>query len=212
MASYQYMSALSYHEIHLIRFICRYCIFIYKNMSFYYVLLIIITKLYLSHKFLIKWFVILCKIMFCCRQVHLRPPESFNCWHKAKHWKIMKYQGSDDCCEGYRDSDLNLLASVILWQYTTVTNSVKYCPGPERDIFSISTDDLISRSALLGFSILRVSYYYNLTELVCYIYSVTISKVTPSYQDSSSVSYRKINLLWLICSYCTLIFNEYVIF
>ena len=32
------------------------------------------------------------------------------------------YQGSADCCEGDRDSDLNRLDSVILRQYATVTN------------------------------------------------------------------------------------------
>ena len=30
--------------------------------------------------------------------------------------------GSEDLSEGYRDSDLYCLASIIIWQYTTVTN------------------------------------------------------------------------------------------
>ena len=53
------------------------------NTQFYYVSILFITKLYLSHKFRINCFVIFCNTMFCCRQVHLRPPESFNHRHKA---------------------------------------------------------------------------------------------------------------------------------
>ena len=40
----------------------------------------------------------------------------------SKHLKTGIYQGSADCCEVDCDSDLNCLASVILRQYTTVTN------------------------------------------------------------------------------------------
>ena len=50
--------------------------------------------------------------------------------------------------------------------------SVRNFTGPERDVFSIVIIHLISRRALAGFSLLCVSYYYNLTELVCYIYLV----------------------------------------
>ena len=50
--------------------------------------------------------------------------------------------------------------------------SVSDCPGPERDVFSIAVVDIILRSAQVGFSILRAIYYYNLTELVRYVYSV----------------------------------------
>ena len=41
------------------------------NTSIYYVPLLIITTLYLSHKFLINCFVIFCNTIFCCIQVHL---------------------------------------------------------------------------------------------------------------------------------------------
>ena len=40
----------------------------------------------------------------------------------CKNWKTGIYQGSAECCDGDCDSDLNRLASVVLRQYTTVTN------------------------------------------------------------------------------------------
>ena len=46
--------------------------------------------------------------------------------------------------------------------------------------------DLILRNALVQFSLLRVSYYYNLTEQVCYVYSVYELK---SYSDLSIYVY-----------------------
>ena len=52
------------------------------NTSFYYVLLLIITKLYLSHRIRINFFVIFFNTVFCCRQWHLWPPRSFN--HRQK--------------------------------------------------------------------------------------------------------------------------------
>ena len=87
-----------------------------------------------------------------------------------KHWKTGLYQGSYNCCERYCDSNLNHLFSVILRKYTTVTNIISDSPGPERDIFSILIVDLISRSTLVRFILLRVSY--NLTGFVCYVYLV----------------------------------------
>ena len=45
-------------------------------------------------------------------------------------------------------------------------------PGTERDLFSIVIFDLISRSALVRFSLSHARYYYNLTGLVWYVYSV----------------------------------------
>ena len=45
-------------------------------------------------------------------------------------------------------------------------------PGPERDVLSIAIDDIILIITLVGFSLLRVSYYYNLTEQVCSLYLV----------------------------------------
>ena len=53
------------------------------NNSFHYVLLLIITTLYLSHKFRINSFVLFCNTMFFYIQVHLRPFENFDHQHKA---------------------------------------------------------------------------------------------------------------------------------
>ena len=39
----------------------------------------------------------------------------------------------------------------------------------------------------------------------------TISKVTGSYHCMSALSYHEIHLMRFICSYCTLIYNKYVI-
>ena len=50
--------------------------------------------------------------------------------------------------------------------------SVSNFPGPERDVFSIAVVDIILRSDQVGFSILRAIYYYSLTGLGCYVYSV----------------------------------------
>ena len=91
-------------------------------MSFYYVLLLIITKLFPSHKNIetisLLFFVTECfaadKYVYELLK-YLSPTQS-------KHLKIGLYQGSDDHCVVDHESDLNYLASVILRQYTTVTN------------------------------------------------------------------------------------------
>ena len=91
---------------------------------------------------------------------------------QSKNWKTGLYQGLDYRCEEDCDSDLNCLDSAILRQCTTVTTECFDCPWTERDVFSVAIIDLILRSSLVGFSLLRASYYYNLTGLVCYVYSV----------------------------------------
>ena len=64
------------------------------------------------------------------------------------------------------------MALVILMQYTIVTTSVRNFFSTEHDVFSIAIIDLIFGSALVGFSLLCVSYYYNWTGIVCYVYLV----------------------------------------
>ena len=79
------------------------------------------------------------------------------------------YQGSADRCEGYRNSDLIHL----LHKY----QAIHYCnqsvlaivPDLNRFVFSIKIVDLISRSALVRFSLLRARYLYNLKGLRFYI-------------------------------------------
>ena len=63
-ASYQYMYALSYREIKLIRFICSYCIFIYNKYAILLCFLLITKTLYLSQKFRINCFVIFYNTIF----------------------------------------------------------------------------------------------------------------------------------------------------
>ena len=67
------------------------------------------------------------------------------------------------------------------------------------------------RSPLVGFSLLRASYCYNLTGIVYYIYPFKMYIVTVSYQYMSSLCYFKIHLLGFICCCCTSIYNQYVI-
>ena len=61
----------------------------------------------------------------------------------------MLYQESDDCCNGYRESHLNCMASESLGNTLLLPTSVSDFPGPERDIFSIVIVDFILRSALV---------------------------------------------------------------
>ena len=56
------------------------------------------------------------------------------------------YQGSDNRCEGDRDSDLDHLASEILGNKLLVPTSVSDIPGLEYDVFSIAIVGIISRS------------------------------------------------------------------
>ena len=80
------------------------------------------------------------------------------------------YQGSTDRGEGGCESDINCLGSVNLRKYTTVPISVRNFPGPERGVFCIVTVNLISRNALVGFSLLHARDYYYRKGTVCYVF------------------------------------------
>ena len=54
-----------------------------QQIPIYYVTLLIITTLYLSHKFWINFSVLFYTIIVCFTQVHLWPPNRFNCQEKA---------------------------------------------------------------------------------------------------------------------------------
>ena len=77
---------------------------------------------------------------------------------QSEHLRTGIYQGSANCCEGDCDYDLNFLASAILGNALLQPKRVSDCPGPERDILSIAIVDIISRSALVRFSLLRARY------------------------------------------------------
>ena len=79
------------------------------------------------------------------------------------HWRTGIYKGSANRCEGDCDSDLNFMDSAILGNTLLQPKRVSDCPRPERDILSIAIVDIILRSALVRFSILRARYYYNST-------------------------------------------------
>ena len=66
-------------------------------------------------------FVIFCNTNIICRQVHPRPPNNCLSPTQSKHFKTGLYQGLANPCEIDRDFDINLFASVIRRQYTTLT-------------------------------------------------------------------------------------------
>ena len=81
--SYQYMPYLCYHEINPIIFICSCCNFIYNEYVILLFFLLIITKLHLSYKFQINFFVMFFNTIIRCIQVHLRPPKIVDLRQKA---------------------------------------------------------------------------------------------------------------------------------
>ena len=129
--SYQYIYSLYFREIHLLRFISCYCTSIYKK---YVILLCFICNNHktllisqISNEFLCDIFkdkfspqtskyTTFQKLQLTRHIKHWKTPT-----HR-KHWKTKIYKGSSDIGEGGYESDSNHLASVILRQYTTVTN------------------------------------------------------------------------------------------
>ena len=133
-------------------------------------MLLIITKLYLSYKFRIHCFLIISNTIVFCRQVHLQPPKSFNRQDKAK----IERRGSIRAAPIIVMEIFNLIW--ILWIQWFLGNtllsptSVSKFPGPAIDVFSIAIVDPISRSALVGFSILHGRYYCYLMGLMWNVY------------------------------------------
>ena len=171
MVSYQYCSCLYYHEIHPGRYICRY--FRLTNYD-YVILFIFISNCHgtfvlsqISNMFIYTifgqnnfaadketwhlWFSILNKK---CRY-------QFTAITQRNHWNTEQYSGSDDRCEGDLDSNLNRLDSGHLWHEILYPVSVSNCLGPDHGIFCILIIDLILRSALVVFSLLRACNYHD---------------------------------------------------
>ena len=122
MVIYQYMSALGYRDILLLRFICSYFTFIYNKYVTLRCFVIIHHKtLFISqipNQFLcdILWHPFLLQTSTSTTsQIYWSPTQ-------RKHWKTGLYQWSADNCEGESEYDLNCLASVIIRQYTIITN------------------------------------------------------------------------------------------
>ena len=99
-----------------------------------------------------------------------------------------------------------ILGNTLLYQV-----SVSDCPGLACGIFCILIVDLVSRRALVVFSLLRA---HNITTTrglyVMYFFS-TVNIATVSYQYCSYLYYHNIHLCRYICCYCPLTYNDYVI-
>ena len=88
----------------------------------------------------------------------------------SDHQKTGLYQGSADRCEGDCNSDLICLVHKY--------QAIHYCNQSVLDIFSdlnifvlsITIVDIISKSALVRFSLLRASYFYKSAGLRFYIF------------------------------------------
>ena len=80
------------------------------------------------------------------------------------------YNGSDNFCEG----DHNLYIICLLHQSQTIhyynQSVLAIVPDMKIFVFSITYFDLISRSAMIGFSLICASYLYKLTGLRFCIY------------------------------------------
>ena len=96
-------------------------------------------------------------------------------------WSLKKLQQPSLCYQTKQPLKDGALSGVIwfLWGRSwlvgntlLISTSASNCPGPESDAFGIAIVDFILRSALVRFSLLRESYYYNLMDIVCYVYLV----------------------------------------
>ena len=105
-------------------------------------------------------------IHILCIRTERQTTESFNITHVISYsdnQTPILYQGSDDSCEGYRNSDIISLLHP--------SQAINYCnqsvlaivPDLKIFVFSITIFGLISRSALVQFCLLRARYLYNST-------------------------------------------------
>ena len=80
------------------------------------------------------------------------------------------YQGSADCCEVYRNSDLIRLLQQSQEIHYCNQSVLVIVPDLNIFIFSIIIVDLISRSALVRFSLLHARYLYNPMGIRFYVF------------------------------------------
>ena len=122
MVSYQYRCSLCYLNIHRLMFIGCYFTSIYKK---YIILLCFIFNRHNNWLISKNLYQFLCNIFkhnFLLQTSTSKTFQEHRSPTHSKHWKTEIYRGSDYRGEVDRDSVLNHLASVILRQYTTVTN------------------------------------------------------------------------------------------
>ena len=80
------------------------------------------------------------------------------------------YQGSDDFCEGDRNSDIIRLIHPYQTIHYCNQSVLVIIPDLNIFVFSITIFDLILRIALVWFSLLHESYFYNSTGIRFYIF------------------------------------------
>ena len=80
------------------------------------------------------------------------------------------YKALADCCEGYRNSDIICLLQPSQKIHYCNQSVLVIVPDLKISAFIITISDLISRSALVWFSLLRTSYLYNSMGLRLYIF------------------------------------------
>ena len=90
--------------------------------------------------------------------------------------------------------------------------SVSDYPWPERGVLFILIFGLISRSALVSFSLWRAENITIWRGLFVTYYPTTVIISTVSYQYCSCLYDHKIHLCMFICWYCTSIYVNFVIF
>ena len=88
----------------------------------------------------------------------------------SDHRTIGLYQGSDYRYEGDRNSNIICLLQPSQTIHYCNQSVLSIVPDLNIFIFSIKSFDLISRSALILFSLLRARYLYNLTGLRFHIF------------------------------------------
>ena len=126
--SYQYCFYLYYCKIHLCMFICCYYTLIYDKLVIFIMFNFKPSMNCFPHKFRICSFVIFFKHSSLLQTNKSTTFPFSNIHNVLKPLKNGALWGLDDCCEGYRDSDINRLDSVNLRQYTTVPNQCEQLP------------------------------------------------------------------------------------
>ena len=129
------------------------------NTSFYYDLLLIITKLCLYHKSRINLFVIFCNTIICCNQVHLWPPKSVDLRQKAN----IEIKGS---IRG-RPIFVREIMTLILSAWLHKSWSIQYCNQP---VLAIALDLNVTYSVLRSLISFREAPWYR---LVYYVWAIT---------------------------------------
>ena len=120
--SYQYMSSLCDHKIHLLRFIFFYCTLVYNK---YVILLCSICnhhKTLLTSQILNQFLSYIFKHNFLMQTSKSTTSQKLWLPTHSKHWNTEPYWGSADCGEGDCESYFNHMVSVFHSKYNNVTN------------------------------------------------------------------------------------------